>query len=212
MAIKQEYTKWVKKPGQKGYVIDTRTGKKVTGGIKLVADTTKAKAGQTQTYKKGRGQAVAKKPSGRGGGQMPGSSKTSGGGSTGSGASDTKTPPPSTGKTKTGAGRKYEEKKASMKPGSRPRSPSTSKPVLLGGNQKSAWTQMTERWSSMTPAQRKAAAKAAAKSRQPSPVSVKGLSNITQTQAKRLLDRFDRGLENLSSAQRTILRRIIEGR
>ena len=88
MAIRQEFTKWVKKPGKKGYVIDTRTGKKVTGKIKLVADTTKGKAGESQSYKKGRGQAVARKATAQGSGQMPGRKPS------GPSTTSDKTPPP----------------------------------------------------------------------------------------------------------------------
>lgn len=106
MAIKQQYTKWVKKEGKRGYVIDTRTGKKVTGKIKLVTDTTRGKAGEKQTYKKGVGQGNKPKPSARGAGVMPGrpsSTKTSGpkatGGKTGGDTGGSKT-----GGGKTGGG------------------------------------------------------------------------------------------------------------
>lgn len=66
MAIDQRYTKWVKKEGKRGYVVDTRTGKKVTGNVKLVADTTKGKAGEVQKYKAGVGRKVQAQAAGAG--------------------------------------------------------------------------------------------------------------------------------------------------
>lgn len=239
MAIKQEYTKWVKKPGQKGYVIDTRTGKKVTGGIKLVSDTTKGKAGQTQMYKKGRGQAVGRKPSAMGGGQMPGGSKKVGGGSGGSGG---KTPPPATDKP----GKKATDlQKAKKKMGA---AAGYGKGGKTPSNLMSQQTVM-DKWKSMTPAQKKAATSSAAafarrlgvnptkylagrlgvpmppqgSPRPRSPLSVKGqaeiigggasaIANMTASQASALLSRADKGLVKISAAQKAVLRRIIEGR
>jgi len=52
--ISQSDTRWVKKSGKRGYVEQISTGKRVTGKVNLVADTTKGKAGQTRTYSKGR--------------------------------------------------------------------------------------------------------------------------------------------------------------
>lgn len=72
-SISQSDTRWVKKPGKKGYVEQISTGKKVTGNIKLVADTTKGKAGQTQRYVKGVGKNVLAEA--KGGGVRPGKPK-----------------------------------------------------------------------------------------------------------------------------------------
>lgn len=82
MAIDQRYTKWVKKEGKKGYVIDTRTGKKVTGNVRLVADTTKGKAGEVQKYKRGVGKGVRAMAAGAGvqPGKKPGKPAPSAGG------------------------------------------------------------------------------------------------------------------------------------
>lgn len=60
-AISQSDTRWVKKPGQAGFVQQISTGKKVTGKVALVADTTKGKAGQVRTYSKGADVTKAKK-------------------------------------------------------------------------------------------------------------------------------------------------------
>ena len=86
--ISQSDTRWVKRPGKRGYVEQVSTGKRVTGKVKLVANTTKGKAGETQMYKKG----VAKKvtPMAKGAGVKPGTpgksaSAASRTGSTGSG-------------------------------------------------------------------------------------------------------------------------------
>lgn len=60
--ISQSDTRWVKKPGQRGYVEQISTGKRVTGKVKLSTDTTTGKAGQTRTYSKGRDVTSAAKP------------------------------------------------------------------------------------------------------------------------------------------------------
>lgn len=53
--ISQSDTRWVKKDGKRGYVEQVSTGKRVTGRVALVKNTTKGKAGTTQRYKAGTG-------------------------------------------------------------------------------------------------------------------------------------------------------------
>lgn len=233
MAINQQYTKWVKKPGQKGYVIDTRTGKKVTGGIKLVADTTKGKAGETQKYVKGRGQAV--KPSAAGGGQKPGQ-RPGGttGGATGGSTKPTTPPAQKPGKKPTAVQKAKKKMGAAAGYGKAGRTPSN-----LNAQQT-----VMDKWKSMTPAQRKAASQSASAfarrlgvnptkylanrlgvplptggSLARSPLSVKGagerVSNVagmTAAQASALLARAEKGAVKITNAQKAVLRRIVEGR
>lgn len=59
--ISQSDTRWVKKAGQRGYVEQISTGKRVTGKVTLVSDTTKGKAGQTRVYKGGKDVTKGKK-------------------------------------------------------------------------------------------------------------------------------------------------------
>lgn len=95
--ISQSDTKWVKKPGQRGYVVQISTGKRVTGKVKLVKGTTKGSAGQTQRYSKGVGKNLP--AANAGGGQRPGQRPDRGGGSgrttpTRTGTGDGATPKP----------------------------------------------------------------------------------------------------------------------
>lgn len=76
--VSQSDTRWVKKTGKKGYVEQISTGKRVTGRVALVKDTTKGKAGSTQRYKKGTGlKQTGAKPAAAGGGRKPGRASTS---------------------------------------------------------------------------------------------------------------------------------------
>ena len=76
--VSQSDTRWVKKTGKKGYVEQISTGKRVTGRVALVKDTTKGKAGSTQRYKKGTGlKQIGAKPAAAGGGRKPGRASTS---------------------------------------------------------------------------------------------------------------------------------------
>ena len=93
--ISQSDTRWVKKEGKRGYVEQVSTGKRVTGRVALVKDTTKGKAGTTQRYKAGTGLKQTGKAKPKGGGN--------GTGSTGSG-SNPPPPPPKTGSYQTGRG------------------------------------------------------------------------------------------------------------
>ena len=61
--ISQSDTRWVKKEGKRGYVEQVSTGKRVTGRVALVKNTTKGKAGTTQRYKAGTGLKQTGKPS-----------------------------------------------------------------------------------------------------------------------------------------------------
>ena len=74
--ISQSDTRWVKRDGKGGggYVEQISTGKKVSGKVNLVADSTKGKAGETRSYKAGR-DVTGSKPDASGGGQMPSNSK-----------------------------------------------------------------------------------------------------------------------------------------
>ena len=76
--ISQSDTRWVKKEGKRGYVEQVSTGKRVTGRVALVKDTTKGKAGTTQRYKAGTGLKQTGKAKPKGGGNGTGSA---GGGS-----------------------------------------------------------------------------------------------------------------------------------
>ena len=91
--ISQSDTRWVKKEGKRGYVEQVSTGKRVTGRVALVKDTTKGKAGTTQRYKAGIGLKQTGKAKPKGGGN--------GTGSTGSG-SNPPPPPPKTGSYQAG--------------------------------------------------------------------------------------------------------------
>ena len=93
--ISQSDTRWVKKEGKRGYVEQISTGKRVTGRVALVKDTTKGKAGTTQRYKAGTGLKQTGKAKPKGGGNSTGS--------TGSG-SNPPPPPPKTGSYQTGSG------------------------------------------------------------------------------------------------------------
>ena len=93
--ISQSDTRWVKKEGKRGYVEQVSTGKRVTGRVALVKDTTKGKAGTTQRYKAGTGLKQTGKAKPKGGGN--------GTGSTGSG-SNPPPPPPKTGSYQAGKG------------------------------------------------------------------------------------------------------------
>ena len=93
--ISQSDTRWVKKEGKRGYVEQVSTGKRVTGRVALVKDTTKGKAGTTQRYKAGTGLKQTGKAKPKGG--------RNGTGSTGSG-SNPPPPPPKTGSYQAGSG------------------------------------------------------------------------------------------------------------
>ena len=93
--ISQSDTRWVKKEGKRGYVEQVSTGKRVTGRVALVKNTTKGKAGTTQRYKAGIGLKQTGKAKPKGGGN--------GTGSTGSG-SNPPPPPPKTGSYQAGKG------------------------------------------------------------------------------------------------------------
>lgn len=74
--ISQSDTKWVKKPGKAGYVIDTRTGKKLTGKIQIVKEGSTTNINNVATYKNGRnvtlmGESGKKKPSATAGRKTP---------------------------------------------------------------------------------------------------------------------------------------------
>ena len=74
--ISQSNTKWVKKPGKAGYVIDTRTGKKLTGKVQIVKEGSTTNINNVATYKNGRnvtlmGKSDKSKPSSTAGRKTP---------------------------------------------------------------------------------------------------------------------------------------------
>lgn len=89
--ISQSDTRWVKKEGKRGYVEQISTGKRVTGKVKLSADTTKGKAGETQRYKAGVGKKAS--PNAAGGGTTGGKPKSPSAGSSSTSRSNPAGPP-----------------------------------------------------------------------------------------------------------------------